>query len=159
MGLGPRCAVHQMCSAQQFTSPGSAWGVCQCLATSNRPRVWTLAYRGQMPYLLTPQHVLNVPFSYCDIISMLYNWKCRSKTAQWSNNILKDPGSFCLSALPFSDCWLLFSSLSSRGKCGCCNNTSFAHTAASQAEGMLSYQGDNLFYQGEKTFQKSFSPR
>lgn len=29
---------------------------------------------------------------------------------QWSNNILKDPGSFCLSALPFLDCcWLVLS--------------------------------------------------
>lgn len=33
-----------------------------------------------MPYLLTPQHVSNVPFSYCGIVSMLCNRECRSKT-------------------------------------------------------------------------------
>lgn len=70
---------------------------------------------------------------------------------QWSNNILKDPGSFCHSALPFSDCcWLWFSSLSFQGRMWLlqqhiiCSPSYFT-----RQKGML-FLIHNLFYHGGK---------
>lgn len=79
---------------------------------------------------------------------------------QWSNNILKDPGSFCCSALPFSDCcWLWFSSLSSQGRAWLlqqhiiCSPSYFT-----RQKGML-FLIHNLFYHGGKPVIEGPQPK
>lgn len=121
-----------------------------------------LAYHGQMPYLLTPQHVLNAPFSYCVIISMLYNWKCRSKTV--NTDIQQHPQgprfvlSFSFAILRLLSAFVL-KLVFSGSSCDYCNNTSFAHTAASRDRRGCHSSFTICFIREKRYFQKFFSPR
>lgn len=91
---------------------------------------------------------------------MLYNWKCRRQLTQISNNILKDPSSFCLSALPFSDCCqLLFSSLSSQDQVVIAATTHHLLTQLLMRQKEMPFLTHNLFYQGEKIFPEVLRPK
>lgn len=71
---------------------------------------------------------------------------------QWSSNILKDPASFCLSALPFSDCGLLFSSWCSQGQARLLQQHIIcSHSYFTRQKRMLILIY-SLFYQGGKWF-------